>query len=118
MQPKKQHKPGGSKAKKDHEPKVANPGTLAPQSSPAAPGNLPALNAAYRQVFNTPAGLQVLGDLQNNGFIHTSTHVPGDPNGTAMNEGTRRIVLHIQNMLRVEPDQMPRQVIREQGRGT
>lgn len=87
-----------------------------PKKSPG-PGGLPELPAAYRQVFNTAAGRMVLEDLQDNGFIHTSTHVPGDDHATAMNEGTRRLVLHIENMLRVEPDQMPRQV-RRKGRGT
>jgi len=82
-----------------------------------APGTLPALNAAYRQVFSTAVGLTVLEDLQENGFIHTSTYVAGDPYGTAMNEGTRRLVVHIQNMLRVEPGQMPMKV-RGSGRGT
>lgn len=88
-----------------------------PKKSPGPdPGTLPALNAAYRQVFNTAAGRTVLEDLQENSFIHTSTYMPGDPYGTAMNEGTRRLVVHIQNMLRVEPDQMPRKM-RGSGRG-
>jgi len=77
---------------------------------------LPEIAVAYRQVFETAAGREVLEDLESIGYIHSSTFVPGDPNETACNEGTRRLVLHIQNMLRLEPEQLTRQ-LKGKGRG-
>lgn len=52
-------------------------------------------HAAYVRLFNTPDGKIVLAHLMRQGYVFQSTHVPGDPNTTAMNEGSRRMVLSI-----------------------
>lgn len=53
------------------------------------------LHATYIRVFDNPDGKLVLRHLMDSGFIIKSTYVSGDPYTTALNEGSRRIVLSI-----------------------
>jgi hypothetical protein len=55
-------------------------------------------------IFTTPEGKLVLEDLEKSNFIYQSTHVPGDPHGTAINEGRRVAILGIQRMLEAAHD--------------
>jgi ribosomal protein S8 len=52
-------------------------------------------HAAYVRLFNTDDGKVVLRHLMKQGFITDTTFVAGDPHQTAMNEGSRRLVLSI-----------------------
>jgi hypothetical protein len=58
-----------------------------------------ALKASYRRVFETPDGKRVLRHLMRVGFVTKSTFVVGDPHQSAMNEGSRRMVLSIINFV-------------------
>jgi hypothetical protein len=53
---------------------------------------------SYRRVFDTPDGKRVLHHLMKEGFITRSTFVAGSEHETALNEGTRRMVLSILRM--------------------
>ncbi|HMV57036.1 MAG TPA: hypothetical protein PKD38_07495 [Nitrospira sp.] len=57
---------------------------------------------AYRAVFETPEGEIVLTHLARHGFIFDTTFVQGDPQATALNEGSRRLVLSIMRMLNTD----------------
>ena len=64
---------------------------------------------AYRERLD-PAGVHsrlVLADLATLCHATQSTIVPGDPQGTAFNEGKRQVWLHVQDMLRLAPDDIP-----------
>ena len=54
-----------------------------------------ALHAAYVRCFNTDDGKVVLSDLMKEGFMFKPTFVSGDPQASALNEGSRRLVLSI-----------------------
>ena len=56
-------------------------------------------NAQYRQVLTGPIGEAVRDDLFRLGHIGRPTYVPGDPVGTAFNEGKRFMALHIAAIL-------------------
>lgn len=60
------------------------------------------LRKAYMDAFSTASGDLVLKDLANRCFKHDTTHVPGDPNTTNVNEGRRQVLLHIENMMSPE----------------
>ena len=65
--------------------------------------------AAYRQQLD-PDGTRsrlVLADLAQVCMAGETSVVPGDPQGTAFNEGKRAIWLHIQSMLRLDPSEIP-----------
>lgn len=49
----------------------------------------------FASVFTSADGQEVLRDLCVEGFVFRSTFVPNDPHATAMNEGSRRIVMGI-----------------------
>jgi hypothetical protein len=53
------------------------------------------IHGIYQRVFDNEDGRAVLRHLMRNGFVMDSTFVPGDPHKTALNEGSRRIVLSI-----------------------
>ncbi len=53
----------------------------------------------YRHVFSTDEGKRVLNDLKTRGFFYSTTVVPGDQQGSAVNEGSRVMVLYIGTML-------------------
>lgn len=49
----------------------------------------------YRVVFDSPDGRIVLMDICKNCFLLKSTHVPGDPHTSAIQEGARVVALNI-----------------------
>lgn len=55
---------------------------------------------AYEQVFASPEGQRVLYDLLRAGGVLQTSLVPGDPQGTAFNDGRRSMALHIIDQLR------------------
>lgn len=64
---------------------------------------------AYRERLD-PHGVHsrlVLADLAQICHATQSTIVPGDPQGTAFNEGKRAVWLHVQDVLRLSPDDIP-----------
>ena len=64
---------------------------------------------AYRERLD-PGGVHsrlVLADLAQLCNATQSTIVAGDPQGTAFNEGKRAVWLHIQDMVRLSPDEIP-----------
>jgi len=60
----------------------------------------------YQKVFGTHEGKKVLWDLMKSGGILQSSRVPGDPYGTAFNEGARSIVLGILNKVKTNPEKL------------
>lgn len=68
--------------------------------------DLKKLRESYRQAFGTDSGKQVLKDLQMRCFKNSSTYVPGDPNGININEGSRRILLHIESMMNLPIEEL------------
>lgn len=71
------------------------------------------LGAAYRRVFSGPDADLVLGDLI--AFCHAAdtTHVPGDPVGSALLEGRRQVWLRIQARLRIDEATVDRLIAAE-----
>jgi alpha-L-arabinofuranosidase len=67
---------------------------------------------AYRAVFETEAGRQVLEHLSRNCYVYTPTYVPNDPNETAHREGMRRVVLSIVREIN-SPDEVLHKMIEE-----
>lgn len=62
------------------------------------------LIAAVHETFHSPPGRIVLGWLSSKfGFIRSSTHVPGDPYGSSVNEGTRLVCVEIGKLLESDP---------------
>lgn len=70
----------------------------------------------YRQVFcgddgaPTPSATQVLADLRRFCKATDSSHVPGDPYSTAVNEGRREVWNWIQGYLNLSDEQIARLV--------
>ena len=61
------------------------------------------LVAAVQEVFHSPAGQIVLGWMSSQfGFIRRSTHVPGDPCTSSLNEGMRLVCVEIGKLLESE----------------
>lgn len=60
---------------------------------------------AYQQVFTTEAGEAVLQDLRDRHFFYDTT-VDDNPFITHKNEGQRSVVMHIENMLKITPEQL------------
>lgn len=71
------------------------------------------IHGAYVRCFNTPDGRAVLSHLMRTGFVFTSTHVPGDPHQSSMNEGTRRMVLSILKYVNKDHKELVNQVEQE-----
>lgn len=72
---------------------------------------------AYREVFETPAGRQVLADLLEFAPVYRRAFEPGFPDVSAYHEGQRVIVLHILRMAglsHAEVEQMAQQMESEQ----
>ncbi len=61
--------------------------------------------AAYRRVFDTPDGKLVFKDMARFCFAAETTHVPGDPQTSAANEGARCVFLHIAAMCRLSREE-------------
>lgn len=53
------------------------------------------LKQLYHKVFDSPEGEDVLSHLRASCFGDSRTFVPGDPYGTAFNEGRRSVFLDI-----------------------
>ena len=60
---------------------------------------------AYQKAIASDKGA-VLEDLRRFCMVYDTTHVPGDPQGTAINEGKRQVYLHLVNMLEVTPEEI------------
>lgn len=71
------------------------------------------IQKSYKQVFNTEDGKLVLSHLMKNGFITKTTFVAGDPHQTAMNEGSRRVVLSILAFMNRDEKEMQKQIEQE-----
>lgn len=54
---------------------------------------------AIKSVFRGRKGKLALELLEKIGHVHKSTYVKNDPQGTALNEGTRQIVLKIKEFI-------------------
>lgn len=65
--------------------------------------------AAYRQQLDPdgPRARLVLADLAALCGAGETSVVPGDPQGTAFNEGKRAVWLHVASMLRLDPGDIP-----------
>ena len=62
------------------------------------------LIAAVQETFHSPPGQIVLGWLSSRfGFIRSSTHIPGDPHGSSVNEGMRLVCVEIGKLLESDP---------------
>ena len=70
------------------------------------------LKLAFRQTFLSDQGKKVMALLQKWCFAKKTTFVPGDPYATAMNEGSRRVLLDIEGMIRKE-EERPNEAIKE-----
>ena len=63
------------------------------------------LAAAVQEVFQSAPGQIVLGWLSAKfGFIRSTTHIPGDPYGSSVNEGMRLVCVEIGKLLESDPD--------------
>jgi len=70
-------------------------------------------HAAYVRVFNTDDGKFVLAHLMKEGFVLDTTFVPGDTHRTAMNEGSRRLVLSILKYVNKDHKEIVNQIEQE-----
>lgn len=59
--------------------------------------------SAYSKVFASEAGKVVLHDLIDAGGIFRVSYVQDDSYGTAFNEGTRSLLLHVLAKLKLKP---------------
>ena len=71
------------------------------------------LRKAYRHVFSTEDGKIVLRHLMRSCFMVAPTFVAGDPHQSAMNEGSRRVVLSILKLLKVDEKELQKQIEQE-----
>lgn len=63
------------------------------------------LKQAYQTVFNSSGDSEiVLRHLIKMGCVNRTTFCPGDPNKTMMNEGARRLVLEVLNLIHGDTD--------------
>ncbi len=69
----------------------------------------------YKEVFNTPQGQKILQDLYVFCGQNRSTHVAGDPYGSAYNEGMRRVFLRIQQFVNVDEKKLQQILNQPQG---
>ena len=60
------------------------------------------LRQRYMQTFTTESGHIVLKDLQNRCFKRDTTFVEGNRDATLINEGSRQVLLYIENMMSPE----------------
>jgi hypothetical protein len=68
------------------------------------------LHGAYQRLFDSSDGKIVLRDLMKKGFVTTSTFVANDPHQTALNEGSRRLVLSILRFVNTPHAKMVNQI--------
>lgn len=64
--------------------------------------------ASYKKVFSSDDGKIVLKDLISKGGILKTSFVDRDPQGTAFNEGSRNLVLHILTILQTDASEIER----------
>lgn len=60
-----------------------------------------AVRSAYQRLFDSEEGKLVLADMLRNGYVFTTTYVPGRPDETAHREGMRRFVLSVAKQARI-----------------
>ena len=65
--------------------------------------DLKQLELDYKQVFNSPEGKNVLEDLKKRCSFYSTSHIKGDSHESAFLEGTRSVILFINNMLNKKP---------------
>lgn len=58
--------------------------------------------ADYQRTFKTESGRRVLRHLMKMYFMNGSTFVPGDPYGTAFNEGARGVIVTLLQKMKVD----------------
>ena len=61
------------------------------------------LELNYKKVFNSPEGKSVLEDLKKRCSFYSTSHIKGDSHESAFLEGTRSVVLFLNNMLTKKP---------------
>ena len=61
------------------------------------------LELNYKQIFNSTEGKEVLEDLKKRCSFYSTSHIKGDSHESAFLEGTRSVVLFINNMLNKKP---------------
>ena len=57
------------------------------------------LGIDYKTTFGSESGQRVLDDLKNRCSFNTTTHIKGDSHESAYLEGSRSVVLFINNMI-------------------
>ena len=65
--------------------------------------DLKELELAYKQTFGSETGEKVLEDLKKRCSFYSTTHVKNDSHESAFLEGTRSVILFINNMLNRKP---------------
>ena len=60
------------------------------------------LKEAYKQIFNSDEGKEVLSDLEKRCHYHSTTNVKGDSHESAYMEGQRSVLLFIKQMLQTK----------------
>lgn len=63
-------------------------------------------SGAYRRVFESEDGKIILRHLARAGFLNRSTFVAGDPHQTSLNEGSRRLVLSMMRIAKIDPQKL------------
>jgi len=63
------------------------------------------LKTDYLQTFNTEAGQRVVEDLKSRFFWYDTTYTP-NRGETQLNEGGRRVLLTIENMMKMSVDEL------------
>jgi len=61
--------------------------------------DLKQLNLAYKTTFGSESGKLVLDDLKKRCSFNSTTHIKGDSHESAYLEGSRSVVLFINNMI-------------------
>ena len=61
------------------------------------------MRKSYLQVFNTDTGRVVLEDLKKKCFVYDTTYT-GDASTSLVNEGMRRVLLHVENIMTLDLD--------------
>ena len=61
--------------------------------------DLKQLELAYKQTFSSDTGKEVLEDLKKRCSFYSTSHIKGDSHESAFLEGTRSVILFINNML-------------------
>lgn len=71
------------------------------------------VHAAYKRVFGTEDGKTILKHLMKEGFVFDTTFVAGDPHKSAMNEGSRRVILSIMRFVAKDHRELVNQIEKE-----